>query len=56
MVLLAKMIIFSIAEYFQAVCMYVGIFKFSFFFHFDKNPQYVLNQELVHRTASMHQV
>lgn len=54
MVLLAKMIIVSIAEYLQAVCMYVCAFQLIFYI--DKEPQYLLNWELVHRAASMHQV
>lgn len=61
MVLLAKIIFFSIAEYFQAgwmdacmqACMYVLL---NLFFYIDKNLLYLLNQELVHRTTSMHQI
>lgn len=60
MVLLARMIIFSIAEYFQVVythiemdgCMYFLVL----FFYIDEYPLYLLNQELVHRAASMHQL
>lgn len=40
----------------QNISKYVCMYMFKNFFYIDKNPKYLLNQELVHRAASVHQV
>lgn len=51
------MITFSTAEYCWAVCVWICVFiVLKLILYIDQSPLYILNPELVHRAASMHQV